>query len=316
MVDSPFEFELYRLNVIPTEEPLFEAMHPSIEGDDNIMRVLERATDSRFKSRTEGERATYEWVLRAYHIVSEVSDPRGTVATVTLARSLIQQRGFIVTDNDIVEGESEADPPLAATVKMFFYMARHLVAVEHVSAVTGTGRWRSALQEILEFAIIDLEMSGRLELEPMPKEEEIMRAFRSFERLSRLRVLLRLPNPELSRYSRQLYGEMQRGAVAEYLQDMKNPKGLNKDAGKLPFAAAEIAQAGYKKGEVKMEGVRDGEQTTVHIGNRAARGRVGQLRDFVRGIGANARARETQRAVSAILDEIDRVATPPDGAEE
>jgi hypothetical protein len=109
---------------------------------------------------------------------------------------------------------------------------------------------------------------------------------------------------------------MQNGGIVEYLQDMKNPKGLKKDVGKLPHASAEIAQAGYKKGEVKLEGVRDGKPTTVHIGKKAARGKIGQLRDFVRGVGANVRAKETQAVVGAILDEIDRVATPPDGAEE
>ena len=51
---------------------------------------------------------------------------------------------------------------------------------------------------------------------------------------------------------------MRNGGIAEYLQDMRNPKGLSKSAGKLPHASAEIAQAGYKKGEVTLAGVRDG----------------------------------------------------------
>ena len=88
-------------------------MHPSIQGDADILRVLEHATDSRFKSGTEGERSTYEWALRAFYDVSSPGGGRGMVATVTLARSLVQQKGFIVTDRDIVEGRSEADPPLA-----------------------------------------------------------------------------------------------------------------------------------------------------------------------------------------------------------
>jgi hypothetical protein len=156
-----------------------------------------------------------------------------------------------------------------------------------------------------------------LRLEPVPREEEILREFRSFQRLTRLRVKLRIPNPELDRRTEQLRKEMLNGDIREYTQDMRNPNGLSLSETALPFATAAMAQAGYKDGEVIMSGFRDGRRATVRTGNRAARGRVERLRDFVRGIAVTVRTQEAKNAISRILEEVDRVAElPPPTSEE
>ncbi|MDA8086720.1 MAG: hypothetical protein M0Z75_08480, partial [Nitrospiraceae bacterium] len=218
--------------------------------------------------------------------------------------------GETVTDTGIEDSISGLEPPLADTCRLFFYMKRHLVIIERRSAIINS-RWRQALEEILKAVARALQYSGWIEFEPIPRHEEIIEAFKSFERLTRLRVILRLPNPEMSRYSAQLYKEMEEGAIREYLQDMKNPTGLNKEKGKLPHATTEIAASGYKRGDVTMEGLRNGKRDAIKTGSAAARGQVDALRDYVRGMKDVANTKEAQRVTSAILDEIDRIAAPP-----
>jgi hypothetical protein len=99
--------------------------------------------------------------------------------------------------------------------------------------------------------------------------------------------------------------------IREYTQDMKNPSGLNTNENGRPFATATMAQAGYKEGEVILSGVSNGRRKTIRVGNRAARGRIDGLRDYIRGIGANARTIETRSVVEKILEEMDRVVEPP-----
>jgi hypothetical protein len=103
---------------------------------------------------------------------------------------------------------------------------------------------------------------------PMPNQEEILEAFFSFQRLTRLRVHLLLPNPELSRYTQKLFEELQSGGIRDYLADMRNPQGMSKAQENLPFATAAMAAAGYKEGDVLLEGVRPCFQSKARCQNR------------------------------------------------
>lgn len=185
------------------------------------------------------------------------------------------------------------------------------MVVEFNSLLMHTQLWRSSLHSILDASAQSLELQSSLRLEPVPREEEISKVFRSFQRLTRLRVKLRIPNPELDRRTERLRKELEAGNIREYSQDMKNPRGLSQSEQNLPAATVEMAQAGYKDGDVVMSGYRDGRFTTVRTGNRAARGRIDGLRDFIRGIASNAKAKETRAAVQSILDEVDRISEAP-----
>ena len=189
-------------------------------------------------------------------------------------------------------------------------MKRHLVAVERQSKIIKS-RWRDAVENILKDAAWDMGYSGWITLEPVPQHEELLDVFRSFSQLTRLRVVLRMPNPELSRYSQKLYDEMKQGLIREYLQDMKNPQGLNKTEGLLPHATMEIAAAGYKKGPVTFEGRRGNKKDVINTGNTAVRGSIAQMRDYVRGMKDIAKTKEAKKITAAILDEIDRIVPPP-----
>lgn len=309
MRDKPFVFEIYRLNVIESEELYLSFMGNSIRSDSDILRVLSRATESRFDQDSVSGRSTFRWSIREY---SEYMDnATSQVVSVTLGRSTLRQSGQTVTETKFEAALTQMSPPSSETIHIFFYMKRHLVIVEYSSAILATQVWRTSLHSILDRAATSLELHPGIRLEPLPREEEILTEFRSFDRLTRLRVRLRIPNPELDRRTEQLRQEMLKSEIREYTQDMKNPNGLSKSEGSLPFATVAMAQAGYKDGEVIMVGVRGGRRAFVRTGNRAARGRVERLRDFIRGISVTARTQETKIALNRILEEVDRVVELP-----
>jgi hypothetical protein len=115
----------------------------------------------------------------------------------------------------------------------------------------------------------------------------------------------------MDRRTERLRKDMVDSSIREYTQDMKNPSGLSQAEDGLPHATVVMAQQGYKDGEVVMTGIRDGRRRTVRTGKRAARGRIEGLRDFVRGISANAKTSEGKQIVRSILEEVDRVADLP-----
>jgi hypothetical protein len=313
--EKPFLFEIYRLNVVENENDYFSFMGSNIRSDSSILSVITRATESRFDQDTVSGRYTFRWSVREF--TEYTDDGSQKVVSVTLGRSILLQSGQTVTDTSFEAALTQMSPPSSETIHLFFYMKRHLVIVEYNSAILSTQLWRTSLHVILDKAAISLEMLPGLRLEPVPREEEILREFRSFQRLTRLRVKLRIPNPELDRRTEQLRKEMLNGDIREYTQDMRNPNGLSLSETALPFATAAMAQAGYKDGEVIMSGFRDGRRATVRTGNRAARGRVERLRDFVRGIAVTVRTQEAKNAISRILEEVDRVAElPPPTSEE
>ncbi len=315
MPDRPFYFEIYRLNIVD-EEGMLPFLAP-IRNDSEILRVISTSTDSRFDRTTESRRGTFKWSLREFTTYEFEGNDRTPVAGATFARSVITQTGQTVTDSSIEDALSQISPPYAETMHMFFNLMRHIVAVEYNSMVMATSQWRSSLHDILDAAAHSLEFQSSLRLEPVPREDEVLTAFRSFERLTRLRVRLRIPNPELDRRTERLRRDLQSGAIREYTQDMKNPRGLSKSEENLPFATAAMAQAGYKEGDVILTGYRGNKLQSIRTGGKAIRGRIDGLKDFVRGMAANAKAKETRAAIASILEEVDRLAeapTPPDSS--
>jgi hypothetical protein len=219
----------------------------------------------------------------------------------------LEQAGLTVTDQSVVDVVTSTNPPPALVSHLIFIMDRHLVAVEYGSVLMASDIWRIALHSILDRAAVALEYRSTLRLEPVPRDAEVIQAFHSFSRLTRLRVRLHLPNPELTRLTERLRAEMEQGAIREYLNDMSNPAGISQREGDLPLACAAMAQQGYKHGEVLFEGFRNGRHETVRTGRRAARGRTDILKDFLRGIYANAKTQEAKRVIETIREEVDRL---------
>lgn len=315
MPQRPLIFETYRINVVDDEPTLFTLDGHPIRSDDEIARVLKVATESRFDLTSQAGRNTYGWSLREFVEYELEQANRAPILGLTLARSVITRAGQTVTEDRIEDALSEFSPPTAETAHLFFYLSRHLVAVEYNSAIMNTQLWRSSLHQLLDEASDALEYTSSIRLEPVPREEEVLNAFRSFTKLTRLRVRLRLPNPELDRRTEKLRREMIDGSIRDYTQDMRHSKGLSQAEDALPFASAAMAQAGYKEGDVVLTGLRDGRLRTVRTGKKAVRGRLEGLKDYVRGMAANARSQEAQHVLAAIMDEVDRIAEAPTGPE-
>lgn len=307
MVERLFEFDLYRLIVLDQED-VFEFVGKKATNDTDYLSIIKNACSAQFDFTTEGQRNEYKWSLRDF--LRHDDDPEwrnGVVASIRLARSMVEQTAQIVTDETIVEGKSHAVPPPAIPIRLVFYMERHLVAVERNSALMATQGWHDALHAMFDSAAAGAGYRSSLRLEPVPEANQVLEAFLSFQRLTRIRVTLRLPNPEITRSAKQLYEQMRNGGIREYLNDMSSPSGLSQQEGNLPHAVASLAQEGYKKGEVALTGIREGKRKRIRTGRHAARGQLEQVRDFVRGAMTIARTRETQSALSAVINEIDRI---------
>lgn len=309
MADRPFEFDLFRLVII--EPDVFEFLGSPVEGDEGILKIIRESCSSRYDVQTSGAKNQWKWSLRDFDVSdSDFLGSHAGIATTRFARSLIEQSAAIVTDDTIIEGTSHAEPPAAVPIRLVFYMARHLVAVEHNSAVMNSKAWLDALHHVFDSASARLNVRSLLRLEPIPEANEVLEAFFSFQRLTQLRVTLLLPNPEISRFAKGLFDQMKSGGIREYLNDLKS-SALSQSEGQLPHAVASLAQDGYKKGEVVMTGIKEGKRRRVRTGRNAARGQVERVRDFVRGQATIAKSKEAQSALVAVLEEIDRVHPSP-----
>ncbi len=300
-----FSFDLFRLNIEDTDDLFAGSGLLRIRTNDDITAVLQMAADPEQDQIQKTRSAVYKWSIREYRDLSE-ADPQRPLLHVVLARSVLERDGLIVTDDGMSTGTSSLNPPLASTAVCLFDLSRHLVAVEHTGELAPTA-WKDFFEKILSTAARRLEWWSSISLEPVPEQNGIIGLFRSFERLTRMRVTLRIPNPELNRYTRQLYEDLSNSGIREMTQDMKNPNGLSKGEEARPFASAVLAEQGYKKGDVQFEGLRNGAFEQASSGSTAARGSVRGLRDFVRGLHANAKAKEAQRVLVAITAEIDRI---------
>jgi hypothetical protein len=305
MTIQQFHFELYRINIVDNDE-MFPDFGKKMRTDEQILSVLEKASSAEFDTTEETSKAEYKWSIRGFTDYGEIPG-RGRVASIDLAKSTLKKDGLIVTDKDIVSGTSDSHPPLASRMMLIFDMGRHLVAAEYHGELSQSKKWKSMLSKILLHAAYKLDMNSSILLEEVPERHDIIKLFNSFERLTRLRVRLRFPNPELTRYTKSLYTDLQNGGIRDYVQDMRNPGGLSKDEDARPFASIALAEEGYKEGAVVFEGVKDGRFQKENSSEEAARGKLDMLKDFVRGAAANAKSKEAKMVLEAITVEIDRL---------
>lgn len=143
-----FEFELYRLNIIRGEVLLFEQHLKSIESDKDIARILENSVNPIYKENSGGETNAYEWVLRDFCKIN-IDKKFGDVFSLAIAKSHSEITAEIVTESSLEEGRTELMPHIAQSCRMFFYMKRHLLAIEKRSVITTSEKWRSTLSKIL-----------------------------------------------------------------------------------------------------------------------------------------------------------------------
>ncbi len=306
-----FQFEVFRLNIV--DQDIFDFMGATLRSNDQITSVLKAMTKSDFDLDYETGKAVYLWSLREYQDFTGVApDQSDRVLQLVISRSVVEQAGQTVTDSGIEDAVTQFDPPAANSMLILVYLDRHIVAVEHNALLMSSERWAHVFKEISRRAAQSMDLRSELVLEPIPEREELLTLFRSFPKLIRLKLKVRLPNPELSRHTKHLYDELCEGGIREYTQDMRNPNGLNTEDGALPHSSVALAEAGYKDGEVTFVGIKGGRKEKVVTGKQAAHGKLDGLRDYMRGLKDNAKAKETRMVLDSLMKEIDRIA-PKEG---
>lgn len=269
-----FQFCLYRTNLLDDEVPPMLRGLPSngkpIGGIEDELSVYRRATDSAHDQQSTWRRVKYLWVARNFRDYGTVHR-KIRLASLVFARAEVEREGPVIKRHAIAEGTAVTSPPVPQSTHLFLLPARHIAAVEYNSVLMHTNHWRERLHNALMQAARALNLGQYPTIEPIPTREQILDTFNSFDSLQRLYVRLRLPNPDLTRYTQELFERLAKSGIRDYRQDMRNPNGLSQNEGTIPHASAAMAQSGYKQGEVIMGGVRDGKQEEVRTGDVAAR---------------------------------------------
>jgi len=271
-------FDLFRLNIVDIHD-LLHLDQPTIRDDRDIIQVIKESSKKEHDKIQETKSSMYLWSLRNFNLFEDIEI--GQAAFITLSKSLLQREGQIVTDSGIFYGTSESTPPLAQTTELIFFFERHLVA-SFLSTVNYSDVWIKYFREINTSASLRLNKRSFITLEPIPAPNEVVNSFKSFDKITKFKAKVRLPNPEFSRFTKKLYEELQDNSIREYLQEMYNPGGLNKSTQGRAFATAALANDGYKDGPVEIQGLKNGKITTEYIGKAAMRIGLDDHKDVVR----------------------------------
>lgn len=296
-----FNFFLYRLNK-EYRNDLFKSHELSNQSDEECLRqYFSEISNSSFDYKKESRKSTYIWSLRNY------KDLTNSFSSVVLARSQLQKKSTIVTENSLMIGDSISNPPPADTIVLLIYWKRHIVIVENRAGMTTGETWLRNLHAIIDNAKINISIPVAPRLEPIPVKGSILDHFKNFDKIFRFRVRLKLPNPELNRWAQQIYDEMINEHLTEYLQEFISPTGINVSETSKAFSSGALAESGYKEGGVQIDGEKNGKSIHVDEGKTAIKGKVDQLKSFIRGLETNASGTQLPRAVESIENEVNRL---------
>lgn len=301
MQKDTFNFFLYRLNK-EYRHDLFSQIKSETQTDnewleDYFVQICNKEFDFRKKTR----KAIYSWSLRNYQRLDT------TFSSVVLARSQLQKSGTIVTDNSLITGESISNPPPADTIILLIHWDRHIVIVENHAGMTTGETWLKNFHNIIDNAKSYINVPIAPRLEPIPIHGTILESFKNLDKIFRFRVRLKLPNPELNRYSKKIFDEMMNENLTEYLQEFISPEGIKKDEDSKAFSSGALAELGYKDGGVQIDGEKNGKFIQIDEGKTAIRGKIAEIRSFVRGLEAMTSGKQILKVLKIIEDEMNRL---------
>ena len=301
MSKDVFNFFLYRLNK-ELRTDLFCGFDRSKKKDDEWLKeYLKTVCEGSFDFTKKTRKAIYTWSLRNYRDLSE------DFSSLVLARSTVQKSSTIVTNYSILNGESISNPPPADTIILLFYWPRHIVVVENRSNMATGETWFCNFHKIIEQAKVIISNPIAPRLEPIPLKGTILQHLKNLDRVFRLKIRLTLPNPELNRWAQRVYDEMIEENLDTYLQEFSSARGIRVDEESKAYSSAALAELGYREGGVQIDGQKDGKPVQIDEGKSAIKGRINQLKAFIRGLETNARGKQYPKALGKIQQEIDRL---------
>jgi len=295
---------LFRLNFV--DRPgLFEKRIAG-DSDDDLCQVFKSAATDQFDYDKRGPRTSYKWALREF-IYDTNEQVKRPFICITLSCGITSRRGPIVTPSGIAQGTSTLSPPSATLVHLLIDLKRHICAIEDVPSVMQTqAGWRASLQSIVNSAAWKHGFTSMIRLDPIPPQEAVAIILKSWDRITRLRVTLRIPNPDLGPSYQRLYDEMKRSGVRELSEDMRNESGLTVSTDTLPQASIDMALKGYRKGKLRLNGYRDGHKDEFIMDDEVVHVEVEDIQAFIEGYAAGRRSSALNTFANAIIEGIDR----------
>src|ERR1017187_5948492 len=124
------EFVILRLNYVDRTN-LFA--NP-LRDDDDLARVISRATDQAFDKVSRRRKSGFSWSTRQSVGFTDEETHRSTIVF-SLARSTLYREGSVVTPFGIESAVSESSPPLASTLTVVVDLKYHVFAVEYSSLI-------------------------------------------------------------------------------------------------------------------------------------------------------------------------------------
>ena len=300
------EVLLYRLNFVDTSN-LF-ASKP-LRTDEEFLTVLSSATQKLHDTETKTRASIYEWAVRDFH-TDVVSEDQRTYATMMFARSTMSKLGPTVTPSGIEIANSESTPALAQNTLVVIDFKRHIVAVEYSSNLMQSDSWRRQFEAVLSSAAQSEGFTSYVRLEAINLPEQLEDEISSLEKVTRIALTLRIPNPDIGPTFKRLYDKMNEASIRELKQEMSNPAGMNTQTGFLPRESLDMALGGYREGKITVNGVRNGEEVSISVGEAAdqvARAKVDGLREYVAGFHDGSSNPEAKRIMRAVLKKVDQV---------
>jgi len=306
-----FNFMAYRL-IKSTEEDLWSiSREKDLLTDDDIVTFWENACHSQYDVTHSTEKNKYKWSFRKGTSVTDNNDHR-LIDIYILGKSLLEKDAMVVDETGFHQDRSYSQPAPADTMTLLVFWKRHIVLVENRSQMITGETWLKHYSEIMVRVAEKMDYKKMPQLENIPPEKSIVSIFYNLLKVTRIKLHLELPNPDMSRLTKELKEKLEEDQIQELKQDMYNPNGMSKKETGLPFASLALAELGYKKGPVTIEGEDEEGPKKYETGKDTAKGSLIGFKNFIKGLRINAKTKEGNGMLDAIEAELIRIVPTDD----
>lgn len=314
MQNNDFKFLAYRLNKIFIEEETTNLFTPhNVENDNDLLNIIISASSPEYDHTQKTSSAVYSWSIRHQQTVfDDVEKSTPLLTCLLFTKSTLEQDVKVLKESALINSRSKSTPPPAEAMNILIYWERHIVIVENRSQMITGETWLKHFLPTIKKVAHEKGFNKTIELEPIAPEKKLINTFYSFDIVKRVKVSIRIPNPDLSRLTRELKEELERDGVNELTQEFKSDFGLSKDDSSRPLRAIAMANDGYKVGNLYIEGVRNGQEEKFESNRQTTSGKLRDFKSFIRGLSANAKAKESINLLKVIKSELQKLCPQDD----